>query len=183
MFTIMVRRTAYLLGSILFLLALPAGAETACLSLDAVPALVCSARTIVLGELHGTTQGPAFAAALACALSRAGTPVLLGVEVLASEQAAIDNYLSGGSERGFYSAAQASSFWVREKHDGRASTAMLALLRRIRDLRAHGAKVEVVTFDPVPSQYRPGDTRDRLMAENLRAARAAQNPEAVKAAA
>jgi hypothetical protein len=50
---------------------------------------------------------------------------------------------------------------------------MLALLRQVRDLRAHGANVEVLAFDPAPSQYRPGDTRDRLVAENLRTVHAA----------
>jgi hypothetical protein len=81
-----------------------------------------------------------------------------------AEQPLIDRFLAGGSEGELLS----GQFWTDPYQDGRRSQAMLGLIRRVRELRASGEDVRIVSID----QFPPPDDRDEAMAEKLAALRA-----------
>lgn len=141
-----------------------------CLQVGRVPSEVRLARVVALGETHGTVESPRLAGGLVCALARAGTPVVLALEIPSNEQLPLDEFISGGPETRFAESLRASPFWARKVQDGRSSEAMLALLRQMRSLRTQGAEVSVVAIDAGPSQRKSGSTRDESMAANLTSA-------------
>ncbi|TSC33591.1 ChaN family lipoprotein [Corallococcus sp. Z5C101001] len=118
---------------------------------------------VVLGEIHGTQEAPAFAARLACHAAALGQPVRLALELPVEEQARIDTFVEG--EAGTAGMPTDSAFWNRAVQDGRGSEAMRQLLERVRELRHAGLSVRVVAFDP------GGSDRDTTMADQLRQAR------------
>jgi hypothetical protein len=103
-------------------------------------------RAVLIGEVHGTQEIPGLAGELA-ALLAADAPVLVGLEIVDGEQARIDAFLrsDGGPED--RAALLSGAFWGRDRQDGRSSEAMLALLERLRSLRAGGNVVQVLAFD------------------------------------
>jgi hypothetical protein len=125
---------------------------------------------VLVGEMHGTEESPAFVARLLC--ERDERPSVLGLEIPASEQAALDAFLASDGEAPALRALVASPHWQRasQEQDGRSSLAMLALVETVRRARMAGRSIAVVAFDVEPGN---GDDRDRRMAQNLMAARAA----------
>lgn len=105
---------------------------------------------LIVGELHGSDQAPALAAALVERLAQQA-PVRLGLEIYAQEQARIDTYLASNGNAEARAALLAGEFWQRprEKSDGRRSRAMFALIEHLRVLQRGGAPVDVVAFDDV----------------------------------
>ena len=127
-----------------------------------LPALVpqLHAGTFVwFGEMHGTDESPRFVGDAVCEAARV-SKVQLGLEIWHSEQAAIDRYLSDGKR----DKLRAGPFWAT--NDGRSSTAMVALLDRVRALRKAGARIQVIAYD-VPEAA----DRDFEMAKTALAAR------------
>ncbi|NOK23367.1 hypothetical protein [Corallococcus carmarthensis] len=120
-------------------------------------AVLKPAAFVVLGEIHGTQEAPAFAARLACHAAAAGQPVRLALEFPVEEQARLDAFVAGEAE-----GPPDSAFWRREVQDGRSSGAMRQLLERVRELRRAGLPVRVVAFDA------GGKDRDDTMAGQLR---------------
>ncbi len=92
------------------------------------------------GEMHGTEESPRFVGDAVCEAAR-WDRVQLGLEIWQDEQLRIGHYLMDGDRKKLLE----GPFWAQ--HDGRSTTAMLALLDRIRQIRADGGKVEVVAFD------------------------------------
>ncbi|MBN8229135.1 hypothetical protein JYK02_16630 [Corallococcus macrosporus] len=123
-------------------------------------AVLKPAAFVVLGEIHGTREAPAFAARLACHAAVSGQPVRLALELPVEDQAHLDAFTAGETQ-----GPPDSPFWHREAQDGRGSEAMRGLLERVRELRRAGLPVRVVAFDP------GGKDRDNTMAEQLRQAR------------
>jgi hypothetical protein len=125
---------------------------------------------VLVGEMHGTEESPAFVARLLC--ERDERPSVLGLEIPASEQAALDAFLASDGEAPALRALVASPHWQRasQEQDGRSSLAMLALVETVRRARMAGRSIAVVAFDVEPGT---GDDRDRRMAQNQMAARAA----------
>jgi hypothetical protein len=128
------------------------------------------ARVLVLGELHGTQEAPALAAALARRLAGDG-PLLLGVEIPQAEQDRLDAWLVSDGAPAARAALLAGEFWQRApgRSDGRRSQAMLALLEALRRLRSEHPGLRLLAFDRTD----PGATRDASMAQVLRTAHAA----------
>jgi len=129
--------------------------------------------TVLLGEQHGTTEIPALFADLVChAASRhQGQTVLVGLELPASTQPAIDLLLDGPEKDAGTRALLAHSFWQQETQDGRTSQAMLALLERLRTYRAQGMRLAVRAIDS-----NTGHDRDSFMAGTLSEAIATIRP-------
>ena len=125
-------------------------------------------RLILLGEMHGTREIPQLVGQLIEDLS-AEQPLVLALEVNASEQAAFDHYLA--SDGGAQARAQLehSPFWSPKsnQHDGRRNHQALALIERVRALRASGRTLSLLAFDPAAST-RDHHERDRVMATSLR---------------
>jgi hypothetical protein len=119
---------------------------------------------VVFGDIHGTVEIPAFIGDAACSLARRQR-VHVGLEIPASETAALRAFLSSGDDQVMRNAP----FWRRAYQDGRSSEAILGLLRKLRDARQSGLPIEVFFFDD-PDRL-GADRRDEPMAENIAAER------------
>lgn len=121
-------------------------------------------RLVLLGEMHGTREVPLLTSMLVAHYART-EPVLLGLEVDASDQPLVDAFLESAGTDSDFAEVLSGAHWREPTHDGRDSVAMLGLLEHVRRLRAQRADVAVVLFDA------PGDgERDQRMAEALRTA-------------
>jgi hypothetical protein len=124
-------------------------------------------RAFIFGELHGTNEIPALFGDLVCEAAAQG-PVIVGVEMQESSQAALDSWLA--SDGG----AAALSALLRDGHwrftDGRASRAMLALLERLRALRAAGRRIAMLAFVPATGPAPTQTPYEQAMAANWRRA-------------
>lgn len=125
---------------------------------------------VLVGELHGTREAPAFIGSAACALAAHGQ-LIVGLEMPAEEQPRIEAYLSSGGGETERAALTLGEFWGFQ--DGRASHAMLDLIERLRVLKRGGASLQVLAMD--------GSTTDSSKSEAMAVAlrRAMQgNPQA-----
>ena len=126
-------------------------------------------RLILLGEMHGTQQIPKLVGRLVSAYADQG-PVLLGLEVHHSEQAALRRYLASDGGTKARSALRARPFWNVHgvQHDGRRSYDMLDLIEQLRQLRTSGKDVDILPYDNPPDQTVDSQKRDKAMAVRLR---------------
>ena len=131
-------------------------------------------RVILVGELHGTWEVPGIVAGLATNLSADERPLIVGLEIWRSEQAALDRYLGSAGTAEDREALLAGPFWATR--DGRSSEAMVKLIERLRVL-ALKAPVQLVAFDVAGDTDLTGAERDRSMGEWLQA-RLEQAPDA-----
>jgi hypothetical protein len=128
--------------------------------------------TILLGDLHGTRELPAFVGGLVAQLA-AAHPVIVGLEILSDQLPSLDAYLSSDGGPAAREVALRDPWWHLRYQDGRESVAMFALIDAIRALRAGGARVDVVCFDPGARAGDQPDARDEGMARQLIALRRA----------
>ena len=158
------------------------GALNATASLDCgkpisgVAPLLVSGTIVMLGEMHGTAEIPAFIGDLACLALAHDHQVLLGLEYPVSEQANLDAYLASDGGPAAVRALLASGHWQATCPDGRSSQAMFDLLDHARALRQDDHQIDVFAFDN--TAYDEWNRRDSGMAENI-LARAADAPEAI----
>lgn len=151
-----------------FLLAVPGQAEKprAPLECRSVPGLNPSptpGSVLLLGELHGNNEAPAFTANTACLALQAGQRVRAGLEIPHEETERVEAFLnSNGTEKDF-EALYGGWFWKNSAKDGRTSQAMAKLIDDLRKFRQGGHSVTVTLFD---SQVH-GRTRDHDMAQRL----------------
>lgn len=138
-------------------------------------AVIAPGAIVMLGEMHGSREVPAFTGNLACRAAMAGHAVIVGLEIPRVEQAAVDRYLASGGSTGDREALVAGAHWKRPDQDGRSSRAMVDLIERVRALRQSGHKVEVLAFDN--GKYDAWNERDAGMAQAI-LARAKAAPEA-----
>ena len=107
-------------------------------------------RVMLVGELHGTWEVPGIVAGLATNLSADERPLIVGLEIWRSEQAALDRYLASAGTAEDREALLAGPFWATR--DGRSSEAMVDLIERLRVL-ALKAPVQLVAFDVRPTMW------------------------------
>lgn len=119
-----------------------------------VAASASQERIVVLGEMHGTHEAPALAGELAGLLrpdadGAATGGVTLALEIHATEQARIDDFLDSSGNAGAREALLSGPYWdvTPERSDGRRSVAMLALLESVRERRSAGEDLRVLAFD------------------------------------
>lgn len=136
-----------------------------------LPAADGAGRVIVLGELHGTNEAPALAAALVQRRLAAGLPVTLALEIHAAEQPRLDAFLAFGDAAAGREALLDGDYWrlPRERSDGRRSAAMLALIEAMREQRANGADLRMLAID-AGNAGAGADERNRRIAGVLRTA-------------
>ena len=132
---------------------------------------------VLLGELHGTREIPAFAADLACLAAARGLAVRLGVEIPITNGDAIARFVNGPEDPASRAALLALPHWARAQQDGRSSEALVALLERARALRAGGADLTVFAFD-APDEGADWNDRDATMARSV-LAQASASPHAL----
>lgn len=119
---------------------------------DAVDTLTREAdghRLVVLGEMHGTREMPLLAGDLVERWSNA-SPVLLALEIPAREHVALrEAVTSGGTDAAIETLRQRDWWQVpADGNDGRRSEDVLALVRRIGQLKTSGRDVAILPFDP-----------------------------------
>jgi hypothetical protein len=127
--------------------------------------VIAAGTAVMLGEMHGSVEMPAFTGNLACRAAVAGHAVIVGLEIPRVEQAAIDAYLAGEGSAADRQALLRGEHWQRSYQDGRSSAAMADLIERARRLRNDGHAVEVVAFDT--GSYDDWNARDAGMAATL----------------
>jgi len=144
-------------------LAVQAAQATDCPPLDVTPLLARQPDFLLLGEMHGTEQAPAFAGDLACQLLKTSRPVILGLELPSSEQARLDAYLASEGDAAARAALLKGPHWDSASWaDGRNSAAMLQLIERVRSWRQAGKAIQLLAF---------ADGGDAGYAQRLSAAR------------
>jgi uncharacterized protein (TIGR03067 family) len=151
----------------ILLLALPGALPAAepCRPIDGIQSLLQPGRVLLLGEIHGTVESPAFTAEIACHAALADLPVIVGVELSTGDQPRVDAFMNSQGGEEDRHALLSGPQWQSSYQDGRASHAMLELIDRLRRLRRKGRDVRVAMFD-APA-VRGAQQRDRDMAENL----------------
>lgn len=135
-------------------------------------------RYVVFGEMHGTTQSPDLVGSIACALAKRRQRVLVGLELSAEGNKALQAAWAGPHATFAATIDQRMIDW-HGRRDGVASEAMHALLVRLHALKNAGASIDVVAFNPfsVPEQFKdlPGQgPHEAGQAANIRAAAAAK---------
>lgn len=128
--------------------------------IDGVTGLLRPATTLLLGEVHGTHEVPAFVGTLARTVTEK-LGVTVALEIPRQEQGRIDAFMaSPGTERDRADLLQ-GDFW--KLRDGRSSIAMLDLIERLRMLSRESGKVRLIAIDDEENALSP----DEQMAENV----------------
>jgi outer membrane protein assembly factor BamB len=140
------------------------GETSTCAEVEGLGDLVTTGRILLIGEIHGTAESPAFALAAACHAHEAGLSATVGLELPPSELETIGRFLDSDGGPEARAALLTGEPWQREYQDGRTSAGMVALLDGLRRLRAAGGEIEVALFDHPGFQ---SQERDRLMAATL----------------
>ena len=155
-----------------------------CISSPQVAIDKITAKIIVIGEMLGTEQAPAFVGQLACGLLKQNRPVVVALERNGTEQEALNRYLTSAGQPADIRALLSGPSWALHPQDGHNSQAMLKLLDQLRQWRQGGQPVGVLAMQsgfrpvvpPETIQMRPynGDEMarmngilDRSMADNV----------------
>jgi hypothetical protein len=141
-------------------------ATLSCQDIEGLDPLLASRTVLLLGEMHGTTESPAFLANAACLALRAGRPVTVALEIPREEQSRLEAFLASAGTEGNRAALLARPFWGAEYQDGRRSQAMLSMLEELRRLHQQGRPLRVKLVDRMAAPAVPAE-RDRWMAEGL----------------
>ena len=118
-------------------------------------------KIVLVGELHGVAESPAFVLDTACALSKL-QPTAIGLEIDAREQSRVEAYLRGKGTPSEQTSFLSSPFWSNAR-DGRGSKAMFELIERVRKLKSKN--LTVFYFDDQPGGNRE---RNEAIAEGIR---------------
>jgi hypothetical protein len=126
------------------------GSEARCPALPGLESpAIRNARTIIVGELHGTAEIPAMFGDLVCHVSAGGASVLVGLEFEEDKLAAFTSFLNSAGTLEDRATFLEQSGWLASAErfpDGRTSEAMFALVNRLRVMRASGARIALTTF-------------------------------------
>jgi hypothetical protein len=110
--------------------------------------IASSHRLVLLGDFPGTNEIPDFVAHLACQAASTGVAVSVGLELVRTDQPALDAFLrSSGTAADQAAFLSASEMFRRDWQDGRSSQATLRLIDRLRALRQAGSQVSAFAFD------------------------------------
>jgi hypothetical protein len=122
---------------------------------------------LLLGELHGSNEIPAFVGTLACHLASAGQPVVVGLQLPHEEQRTLQRYLQSNGGPQARAELVEGPAWRRPHQDGRTSEAMVTLLEQLRLLRSQGLPLSVLAYDAQGQ----GSIRSAAMARHVLQAR------------
>ena len=124
---------------------------------------------VMLGDLHGTQEIPAFVGEVVTSLS-AREPVVLALEIPRDLGPSLAAYLGSHGGPAARQALIAGAWWRDAYQDGRRSVALVSLIETARALRAAGRNVAVVAIDDPVSD---SEAREEAMARNVIATREA----------
>ncbi len=140
-----------------------------CPAVEGLAPLLEPGAVSLFGEMHGTTEAPAFVADVICGLLAAGRSVTVGLELPLGEETALAAYLDSKGSPQDRTTFLSRDFWQQPYQDGRASAAMIGLIDSLRQMRHAGQRLEVIVFD-LATPASSSQARDRAMADRLRAA-------------
>jgi len=103
-------------------------------------------RYVFFGEIHGTAEIPQLFGDAVCHASR-NRSVTVALELPSKGQDAFDVFIKSDGSPSAVAALLASPAWPHTR-DGRSSRAVLGLIERVRTLRASGARLRLVGFEP-----------------------------------
>lgn len=135
-----------------------------CRPLD-VPQTVSEKKLILLGELHGTKESPAFAGELVCWLSGAGKKVTLALEISSDMQRQLLLALQQTSAAAASREFDLLDLWDNKFKDGKSSEAYKQLLMRIWEMRRANEHVGLIAIDARVGVS--GNEREEYMASRL----------------
>jgi hypothetical protein len=138
-----------------------------------IPPGVIEPGVVLIGDLHGTREIPAFVGDLVATVVRQ-RPVVLGLEIPPGETPSFDGFLASDGGPAARERLLADPWWRYEFQDGRRSVAMAELIEAMRARKAAGANITVDRIDTLPK----GPERDRGMADRVIELRKA-HPDAV----
>lgn len=157
------KTTTFLLGlATLFALTAPTPGRAACPEVPDLSPLLEPGTVLLVGEMHGTEEAPAFVRSVACRALAEDLPVTVGLEIDRADDATFQEYLRSDGSAAARERLLAAPFWHRASQDGRSSRAMLELVDDLRELAASG-KLRAILID----RPHPGAERDRAMAERV----------------
>ncbi len=164
---IRVRGGAYATGGFFARLARePAAVPLDCPPIAGVERLL-DRRAVLVGEMHGTEESPAFVAGLVCHAARAGKSVTVGFELVEAEEGRFSAFLGSGGSAADRRELLAGPVWqaTGQAQYGATSEAMLGLLDSLRVLRRSGHAITFALFNRTDGSG--SQERDRRMAESL----------------
>jgi hypothetical protein len=124
-------------------------------------------RWVMIGEMHGTAEMPAFFGDLVCqAAASSHRPVTVALEQNVEMQPAIDAFLASDGGTAARSAFLNAPMWRGQ--DGRASQAMLALYDRLRVMKQAGQIRAVYAFVPRTTAWAGDGPYNASMADRLK---------------
>ncbi|QSQ12114.1 TPR end-of-group domain-containing protein [Myxococcus landrumensis] len=114
-----------------------------------VEALLKPDSLVVFAELSGTVESPRFLGEVVCQAIAKGLPVRVGLLLPMEDQRDLEAFLAAGDVPDGPAAMPRGWFWgsTTRYWKGAASEAMHQLLRRLRELRRAGARLEVFAFN------------------------------------
>lgn len=117
---------------------------------------------VLLGEMHGTQEAPAFLQDLVCQALQSELSITVFLELPQGEQTAVDEFLQSDGSVEAKRTFLKTNTWARDFQDGRNSQAMFELIDYLRSLRAKKANVKLQFMDEpdVPD-------RDQVMAAHI----------------
>ncbi|TFW30505.1 hypothetical protein [Massilia horti] len=126
---------------------------------------------VLIGEVHGTTESPAAFGDVVCRALEQGREVSVGLELNPNQVDSLAQYMASDGDKAAVKRFLHSTFWARSFQDGRSSTAMLALVERLRRLKQRYPALTVFVLDEAmsPSASVGGLSRDQRMAVRVRA--------------
>jgi hypothetical protein len=136
--------------------------EAGCESVPGATLLLVPDPVILVGELHGTMESPAFVEALTCIALSYEHEVTVGLEIPDDETRSIMAFLASDGGPDARRELLSGSFWASEVADGRQSIAMLELLDGLRRHIADGAPLDLVLLDSTDASDRDAAMADRL---------------------
>jgi hypothetical protein len=140
-----------------------ASSSLACLALPGADEILAmdEKRYILFGELHGTAETPELVGDFACLAARRG-PVVLGLEMPADEQPALDAYLASDGSPAARAALVRGWHWGNSS--GLDSEAIAALIDRVRTMQFAGLPIRLLAFRAASTANGIGNEGDRAMA-------------------
>lgn len=141
-------------------------ANSNCAEIPGTAQLLRAGSTVLVGEVHGTSEMPAAFLRLVCSALRRGQGVAAGLEIHDAD-GALDAYMASDDEPAARLALLASPFWSRTR-DGRSSAAWLDTIVAFKALRHAGLPLTVFALYDKPG------LSDQAMAQRLRRERLAR---------
>jgi len=115
-------------------------------------------RLVLIGEAHGTNEAPAFTLDLVKSLAREG-PVTVGLEFPRDLEPQVNKFVQTGDRAILWALP---FFRERDQHSGRASQAVIQMLRELKNIRG----VKIFCYD-LPTTAKAGVKRDTEMARAI----------------